>query len=266
MSGAPGDPGEGPVVFDRAAGYYDETRGFPPGVEERVAELFARAGGLDRGSRVLELGIGTGRIALPLAARGVRVVGVDLSAPMLARLVEKRGALAVSPVRADAARLPFRDAAFDAVIGVHVFHLIPAWRAVLAEAARVLRPRGLLLHGADDQSGGGIWARWRERLAAQLDVENVGVPRARFERFPEDEGWRPAADPARLGFARRLRPAELLDRIAGRTWSVTWRMGEAELTQAVAALRAELLARFGDLEREVEIETGFWVRAYRAPE
>ncbi|HET9347272.1 MAG TPA: hypothetical protein VFO05_16385, partial [Candidatus Limnocylindrales bacterium] len=46
-------------------------------------------------------------IALPLAPRVDRVVGIDLSAPMLARLAEKHGALRVFAARADAASLPF---------------------------------------------------------------------------------------------------------------------------------------------------------------
>ena len=74
---------------------------------------------------------------------------------MLAQLAAKRGARRVDPVRADATRLPFADGCFDAVLAVHVFHLIPRWRDVLAEVARVLRPDGSLLHAADDQSAGG---------------------------------------------------------------------------------------------------------------
>lgn len=44
------------IAFDRAVGFYDQTRGFPPGQERRVAALFVRAGELDRSSYVLEIG------------------------------------------------------------------------------------------------------------------------------------------------------------------------------------------------------------------
>src|SRR5207248_325125 len=73
---------------------------------------------------VLEIGIGTGRIAVPMVDKGSSIVGIDLSRPMLARLIEKtdrRPRLAI----ADATRPPFRDAAFGAAYGVHVLHLIP---------------------------------------------------------------------------------------------------------------------------------------------
>ncbi|WP_367322332.1 class I SAM-dependent methyltransferase [Streptomyces sp. HUAS ZL42] len=76
-----------------AAGY-DESSAemFQPGVVEPAVEVLAELAG---DSRALELGIGTGRIALPLARRGVEVHGIDLSRAMLARLREKPGGDAI---------------------------------------------------------------------------------------------------------------------------------------------------------------------------
>ena len=253
------------VVFDRAAEFYDATRGFPPGIETRVAELIAAAGGLGPASRVLEIGIGTGRIAVPLAQHVRHIAGVDLSAPMLAQLLAKRGERRVDPVRGDASRLPFSDACFDAVVAVHVFHLIPRWRDVLGEVARVLRPDGVLLHAADDQAAGGSSGVSPHKIAADQGLENVGVPRARLETFPEEEGWIPAAPAQRIRFPRTLEPRELIDRMERRYWSATWRLSDEQLARVVEKLRSELLARFGSLDRAVEIETGFWVRGYRKP-
>jgi hypothetical protein len=90
------------------------------------------------------------------------------------------------------------------------------------------------------------------------------VPRSRIESFPEEEGWRPAGV-ERVAFVRRERPRRVLELVAGRFWSGTWRMDDAELAAEVEALRADLQGAYGDLEREVEVETGFWVRAYRPP-
>ena len=70
---------------DVAAHYDEETANMPVGPV--VDFLFERAGG----GPVLELAIGTGRIALPLAARGLRVHGIDLSEAMVAKLREKPG-------------------------------------------------------------------------------------------------------------------------------------------------------------------------------
>jgi SAM-dependent methyltransferase len=76
---------------ERVAATYDEdgTGAFAPEVVDPAVELLAALAG---GGAALELGIGTGRIALPLQARGVRVAGIDSSEAMLARLRAKPGA------------------------------------------------------------------------------------------------------------------------------------------------------------------------------
>ena len=76
---------------DRVASRYDESSAdmFDPAVVEPAVDFLAEIAG---SGRALELGIGTGRIALPLARRGVPVHGIDLSKAMLARLRAKPGA------------------------------------------------------------------------------------------------------------------------------------------------------------------------------
>jgi len=75
---------------ERVAARYDESSAdmFEPDVVDSVAEFLA---GLAGRGRALELGIGTGRIALPLARRGVPVHGIDMSRAMVARLRAKPG-------------------------------------------------------------------------------------------------------------------------------------------------------------------------------
>ncbi len=77
------------VAFDRAADYYDRTRGLTEEGQRRTIELLSSELG-GRG-RVLEIGVGTGQLALPLRAAGVPVVGLDLAMPMLSRAVAKSG-------------------------------------------------------------------------------------------------------------------------------------------------------------------------------
>src|SRR5213080_2353658 len=74
---------------ERVAATYDGTSGvFGPGTVEATAGVLAELAG---SGRALELGIGTGRIALPLARRGVQVHGIELSKAMAARLRAKPG-------------------------------------------------------------------------------------------------------------------------------------------------------------------------------
>jgi SAM-dependent methyltransferase len=76
-----------------AAGYDDdESAMFDPAVVEATVDLLA---GLAGAGRALELGIGTGRIALPLSRRGVEVHGIDLSRAMVDRLRAKPGGDAI---------------------------------------------------------------------------------------------------------------------------------------------------------------------------
>jgi SAM-dependent methyltransferase len=72
------------------AALYDENLG-QLGEEEVVGPTVDFLADVADGGAALELGIGTGRIALPLAARGIRVQGIDLSEALVARLHEKPG-------------------------------------------------------------------------------------------------------------------------------------------------------------------------------
>jgi SAM-dependent methyltransferase len=92
--------GYGPTSYgDAMADVYDEWYGELPQLDAAVECL----AGLAQGGTVLELGVGTGRLALPLAARGARVVGVDASAAMIERLRAKQGGDAVEAVVGDMA-------------------------------------------------------------------------------------------------------------------------------------------------------------------
>jgi SAM-dependent methyltransferase len=82
--------GEDGYFDERVAGRYDESSAgmFDPAVVDPTVDFLAELAGT---GRALELGIGTGRIALPLARRGVEVHGIELSRAMAARLREKPG-------------------------------------------------------------------------------------------------------------------------------------------------------------------------------
>ena len=86
---------------DRWAEVYDEQHRVPDPAP--AVEFLA---GLAGGGRVLELAIGTGRVALPLAARGITVEGVDASAAMVERLRAKPGGDAIAVTIGDMADVP----------------------------------------------------------------------------------------------------------------------------------------------------------------
>ena len=134
------------------------------------------------GRTVLDVGTGTGRAALALAARGARVTGIDASAEMLA-VAERRAASAgldVRFVRGDAHHLDVPDRAFDAVICLRVLMHTPDWRQSLAELCRVARGRVVLDYPAL-RSAAALQAfarRTRYALGAQVEAYRVLSDRA----------------------------------------------------------------------------------------
>ena len=136
------------VSFDRAASFYDATRALPPEAADAVTDAILDALAPSGAGRLLEIGIGSGRISLPLMARGLPVTGVDISARMVALLREQLTPEHHHPdlIFGDATRLPFRDDAFPAVLTVHLLHLVSSADAALAEIRRVLAGGGIYLN------------------------------------------------------------------------------------------------------------------------
>ena len=134
------------------------------------------------GGKILEVGVGTG-ISLPLYSHSNRVVGLDISEPMLRKAQEKIHALRLDHIDGlavmDAANLAFPDASFDVVVGQYLITAVPDPEATLDEFARVLKPGGeivLVNHLA------------AERGARRL-LEQGFAPVARRLGWQPDFGW-----------------------------------------------------------------------------
>ena len=109
------------------------------------------------GTRFLEVGVGTGRIALPFVRAGHAYCGVDLSAAMLGALREKLTADPALPAQpglacADAMALPFHPRVFDVVLLINVIHLVDDHLETLVEVRRVLRPDGRVIVSANEHT------------------------------------------------------------------------------------------------------------------
>jgi len=202
-------------AYDNIARLYDP---WSRSVVEDIAfyvEEATRSGG-----PVLELGVGTGRIAVPVAASGIDVVGIDLSAGML-EVARERAELAAVPV--DLRQGDMRDPPVD---GVFQLVLIPFRsllhmetdadrRAALRAAARHLAPEGRLIFdvfapGADDiadthgrwlEREPGIWERaeWDEETRtlilrvrgaeSESEMSLAWLSVAEWKELLRDEGW-----------------------------------------------------------------------------
>lgn len=258
--------------FDRVAHVYDETRAMPPEVTARVADAIACAAReVAALPRLLEVGIGTGRVAVPLAERGVRVSGADIAPKMLGVLRAKRADIPV--LLAEATRLPFRDGAFDAALFVHVLHLVPDVDGVLREAVRVVHPGGAIIYGGDDHPAGIrreadaiVWECARE---AGVDMGTRDAPHHRAMEAMSGGVLRDAG--ARLEtieaarWTGRVSVRQMLERLARRDYSSSWRIPEEKVAGIVEAARPRLEALLGGPDGEAPFERSFSLIVARLP-
>jgi ubiquinone/menaquinone biosynthesis C-methylase UbiE len=122
------------ISFDRVAEIYDETRGFPVFVMDRIIKTLRDE--LDGCVSILDVGVGTARFSKPLQDLGLYVVGVDVSLGMLRKAVEKgMDNLLIGSV----CNLPFEDDSFDVTISAGLLHLVSEWKVALQEISRVTR-------------------------------------------------------------------------------------------------------------------------------
>jgi SAM-dependent methyltransferase len=208
-----------PKAFDEISAVYDETREpLEASTLDRVTqELRARGIG-----SLVEVGVGTGRVALPLIQRGLEVTGLDASAGMLAWA---RGKRIDRLVRGSAYALPFAERAFDAALFVHVLHLLEDPAAALREACRVTR------HGALAIVRPPTDGRSERFEGSPFDPRRMVYDLLAKEGYPV---------PARRG-GPRAREARLLRSLPPDRLEV---MGDREVTEPLAR-RLDMLARRG---------------------
>lgn len=111
----------------------------------RQAAIVAAERACGSSGRILEVGVGTG-ISLPDYARSNRLVGIDISEPMLRKAKQRVRAHSLTNVDAlsvmDVSHLAFPDNSFDVVVAQYVITAVPDPEAALDEFARVVRPGG----------------------------------------------------------------------------------------------------------------------------
>jgi ubiquinone/menaquinone biosynthesis C-methylase UbiE len=202
--------------FDRIAEVYDGTRRALDeqtlqGIKEMLTEHHCHS--------ILEIGVGTARVALPLFESGFEITGLDLSRGMMERAQSKG---VKNLILAEGSRAPFKDMSFDATLMVHVFHLLSDPISVMREAAKISRIGvfALLRKRPDD----GREPRWFSFLfgahgspnAQAGDMDNTGrgkmvsSERNRFRQIAEKYSY--DWDYAAKRFGSWAREYEILDK------------------------------------------------------
>ena len=208
-------------------------------VDENWWELFGvlvEEGGLV-GQRVLDIGCGTGRLALALAERGARVWGIDPSEEMLTEArANVDGKVALKHGRAEA--LPFKDVWFEAAVFRLVIHLVER-RGALGEAARVLAPGGrVVLAPFSPDSLDRLWVT--RLFPAVAEIDRARFPGGReLGRELESAGFDNVRT-RRVAQKGRLDRADALARIRGRYISTLHLLGDEELAKGLERAEREL--------------------------
>jgi ubiquinone/menaquinone biosynthesis methyltransferase len=131
-------------LFATIADRYDLiTRLLSYGQDARWKRRLVRMAGVAKGERALDLACGTGDIAIALADRGARSVGVDITHRMIQLAAPKSST--VRFLTGDMMTLPFRSATFDLVTTGYGLRNVPDLDGALDEIARVLKPGGRML-------------------------------------------------------------------------------------------------------------------------
>lgn len=261
------------LSFDPIAPVYDATRGYPELVAQKIALGIEKAARATPQSSFLEVGIGTGRIAFPLAALGHAYTGVDISPKMVElledklhtnqwttqetawgvlpdedrgrpslvhRFVDGRRHASMRLVMSDMTTLPFHDASFDVVIAVHVFHLVDGWRRAVEEVLRVVRPGGIFIHGWDEYVVSDVrrveeeWPKILRSLGGT--VNRPGTP-SRFvvANFLREKGFQ-LEEYILAEWESVVTPRQAVEYVTKRIWSCTLDIPEDIFTQSTQRL------------------------------
>lgn len=258
---------------ERIAKRYTEQRAHPPAIAAQIGSAIAQE--IGTGKKLLEIGIGNGRIGLPVAAAGCQVVGMDLSANMLAEAstlrtesgLPKAAAKALQLYQADMHQLPMAANVVDAVLTVHVLHLATDWQQVIAEGTRVLRSGGLFIQGEDWVDPQSVFGRLRDELRNRAIALNPGMkpPAAGIskESALAGHGGTDFSEKVVAEWTTWLSPQERLEMIENRMDNESWFLPQPVFDLLIPQLHQYAAETWSDLSEKQPVKRRFQLKIAR---
>ena len=247
---------------ERVVSLYNHQRTHPAEVAAQIGQAIAAH--THPGGAILEIGVGTGRIAWPVAAQGRHVVGFDLSGQMLHQVESTRPADLSSDLmltQADMHTMPFPDDTFSAALMVHVLHLARDWRTVMQETARVLKSDGVFIQGEDWIDPQSVMGKLRDELrmhAVRLDPSLMppaaGVSRA---RFMQELGAHETTEVIAAEWVTWISPNERLEIIKQRIDAESWILSDELFDKMLVHLHDFAQSLWPDLDEKQPVNRRF---------
>lgn len=193
-------------IFDPWPEKYDQWFETPIGrlVRNYERELILRMLKPERGELLLDAGCGTGVFTSDFLEAGAKVVGLELSRPMLGRAMVKLRGQRFLPVQGDMRNLPFAEASFDKTVSVTAIEFVEEAKVAVEEMFRVTKPGGIILvatlnslspwahrRGESGKKGHPIFShalfRSPEEMAALSPVKGVIETAVHFEKTEDPD-------------------------------------------------------------------------------
>ena len=260
------------LSFDEMASQYDNTRSFDEGCFSSALDYIVTKFPPDRFPSIFEPGIGTGRIAIPLAEHGYQVTGVDVSKKMLAVLDKQTKQMSqplpISFCQADVQELPFPDESFNFAVVVHLFYFIRDWQRAIREIIRVVKKDGplVMMHTGTGAEIPALNQRYKELCAeAGSPTQEVGVnSNTVVVDYLSSLGYHAEWVKDRWQWSQRIRLDKAVSFVESRSYSFTTSVQVNVHKQVICRLKAELIEKYGDLTAEIEVPNQiYFVLAHR---
>ena len=170
-------------LFDVWPERYDKWFQTPMGqmVLSLEAELILSLVAPRHGDLILDAGCGTGLFTQFVINQGARIVGLDISLPMLRAAKHKFHRPLFTPLVADIQKLPFADNIFDKTISITAIEFIQDGKKVLSELMRITRPEGLVVVATLNRL-----STWAERRRKEAQRNPASIFRQAIFRSPPE--------------------------------------------------------------------------------